>query len=116
MNRTTLFERCFGHCEVGGEPLGDAWAVHHRKLRSRGGNNAAENLMAVCHSHHNLATNSIHLRPARATAYGWMVQAEMDPAEVMLKVFDYWTYLGKDGTYHQPSPALEEVIRTLSGR
>lgn len=82
--RGRLFERCGGYCEMCGHPLTFDWAIHHRKLRSRGGTNDLANLIAVHHHCHNLGTNSIHLNPAWATEQGYMVASWEDPAEVAL--------------------------------
>lgn len=106
INRKALLERSMGYCEVGGEPLGDRWAVHHRKLRKHGGDNRLSNLLVVCHDHHNLATRSIHLRPATAYASGWLVESSKEPSEVLAKIHGkHWAMLTDDGRYDQ-CPAL----------
>lgn len=82
--RKTLLERCAGYCELCGHPLTFDWAVHHRKLRSRGGTNELSNLVALHHHCHNLGTNSVHLNPAWATEIGFMVASWDEPSEVAL--------------------------------
>jgi len=52
-------ERAGGYCEVCGLPAQPSMALHHRKLRSRGGKDTASNLIRVHHGCHNLKTSSI---------------------------------------------------------
>ena len=54
-------------------------ALHHRKLRSRGGKDTPSNLLWVHHGCHNLDSDSIHARPAFATDKGWMVPSWREP-------------------------------------
>jgi len=77
--RARLAARSKGYCEMCGEGLGDNWAMHHRKLKSRGGKDELANVIAVHHQCHNLGTNSIHLNPAWATENGFMVSSWLDP-------------------------------------
>jgi len=63
-------------CELGcGRP---AIHTHHRKLRSQGGDESAENLLRVCLECH----TRIHAEPAEAYANGWLVKSFQNPAEV----------------------------------
>ena len=75
-------ERAGGYCEVCGAPALPSMALHHRKLRSRGGKDTASNLIQVHHGCHNLKTTSIHLNPERATQKGWMVGSWQEPTDV----------------------------------
>jgi hypothetical protein len=84
--RADLLRRSGGYCEVGGERFRDTWAVHHRQLRSHQGKDVLENLMAVCHGHHNLATRSIHLQPTISVFSGWIVPSHLDPAQVPIRL------------------------------
>jgi hypothetical protein len=88
--REQMWKRCGGYCERCGIPLTDNWAMHHRKLRSRGGKNDLSNLVAVHHECHNLGTNSIHLNPAQATEDGFMVASWEHPADIPI------LYAGRD--------------------
>lgn len=54
--------------------------LHHRKLRSRGGDDSEANLVGICRDCHGW----IHANPAEATARGWMVSSWDDPATVEL--------------------------------
>jgi hypothetical protein len=73
----TVLKRAQGHCERCGKPTADP-ALHHRKLKSRGGKDEVSNLVAICHPCHNLGTDSIHLNPSQATLKGWMVPGWAD--------------------------------------
>lgn len=74
--------RANGYCEVCGFPgLLENMALHHRKLKSRGGKDTPANLILVHHSCHNLHTDSIHLRPANAEQKGWICPSWKDPHE-----------------------------------
>ena len=79
----TVLNRAKGYCEACGLP-GDDFALHHRKLKSRGGKDEVVNLIAVHHKCHNLGTDSIHLNPETATVKGWMVPSWADPAKYPL--------------------------------
>jgi len=81
----TVLGRSKGYCERCGKPSHDL-ALHHRKLKSRGGKDEVVNLVAVCHKCHNLGTHSIHLNPKEATEKGWMVSAYSNPARVPLHI------------------------------
>jgi hypothetical protein len=82
-----VLERANNHCEVCGSG-GDNFALHHRKLKSRGGKDEVSNLIAVHHECHNLGTNSIHLNPKRATENGWIVPGWAEPSEFPLLMAD----------------------------
>lgn len=71
--RHIVYMRCGGFCEKCGQRLPESWALHHRKLRSRGGKDCPTNLLALHHSCHNLATNSVHFNPADSLERGFMV-------------------------------------------
>lgn len=77
--RERLYLRCGGYCDWCGHVL-TAFDAHHRKLRSRGGSNDLENLVAVCPGCH----NTIHDYPALATERGFMVYAGKNPADIPL--------------------------------
>lgn len=89
--REALLERCQGYCEWCDRPLSynpDDWAAHHRKLRSQGGRDELENLLAVHHGCHNLHTKSIHLRPVIAYERGALVHSWDDPTTTPLTRMD----------------------------
>ena len=90
-----VLSRSRGFCERCQNPSHDL-ALHHRKLKSRGGKDEVVNLVAVCHKCHNLGTYSIHLNPKEATEKGWMVSAWADPSEVPIAMLDGSQALLKD--------------------
>lgn len=76
-----VVERAAGYCEKCGMPAAGSMALHHRKLRSRGGKDTPANLLWVHHECHNLGTDSIHANPALAEDKGWMCPSWRDPQE-----------------------------------
>ncbi|WP_151530557.1 MULTISPECIES: HNH endonuclease [Corynebacterium] len=55
--------------------------LHHRQLRSQGGDHTTENLVLLCHACHDWA----HKHPALARERGVIVRATQDPAEAPIK-------------------------------
>lgn len=82
-----VIERAKGYCESCGGYLNDDYALHHRKLRSRGGVDCPANLICVHHACHNLATHSIHLNPKDSTIKGFIVPGWADPAEYPMYLY-----------------------------
>lgn len=74
-----VIQRAGGYCEKCGRPASESMALHHRKLKSRGGKDSVSNLIWVHHECHNLGTDSIHLKPAYAADKGWMVGSWDEP-------------------------------------
>jgi hypothetical protein len=99
--RLLLFERCSGYCERCGIPLDEHnMAAHHRRLRSQGGQDQIENLLALHHACHNGHTRSIHANPAESYLNGWMVRSHTQPdAAPVLLPGRRWVLLTPDGTY-----------------
>lgn len=79
--RALVWARARGYCEKCGSQLGDSWALHHRKLKSRGGEDTVENFLALHHECHNLGTDSVHNNPSMASDTGHMVHSWENPAE-----------------------------------
>ena len=99
--RETIYTRCSGYCERCGLPLQLDFALHHRKLKSRGGKNTIQNLVALHHHCHNLGTGSVHLDPDEATRRGLMVPSWDDPALVPITLEDGTkVLLTEDGYYN----------------
>lgn len=73
--------RAGNYCEVCGRAASESMALHHRKLKSRGGKDTASNLIRVHHSCHNLATESIHARPEYSESKGWMCPSWREPTD-----------------------------------
>lgn len=75
--RSLVYDRAGGVCDLCGQRLGrKGWAAHHRQLRSQGGPDTAENLIAV---HHFCHTERIHRCPAWARGCGFIVASYDDP-------------------------------------
>ncbi len=70
--RPTILARSGGMCEVQASPFcwGGAMHLHHKLMRSQGGKDTPENLLAVCSWCHHL----IHRYPARSYRNGWLIR------------------------------------------
>lgn len=100
INRKKLYERCKGMCEFCGGALPDNWAAHHRKLRSQGGKDDLDNVVALHHECHNLATNSVHLNPEQSYKDGFMVHSWDLPDKTPLNLIHcMWVLLTAEGDY-----------------
>lgn len=98
--RDLVWSRCKGYCELCGKQLPEGWALHHRKLKSRGGKDEVENLVALHHHCHNTGTYAVHMRPAKATELGFMVSSWQEPSESPLTLPDgNLVILTSEGTY-----------------
>lgn len=94
-----VLNRAGFYCEKCGR-VGSDFALHHRKLRSRGGQDTPSNLIAVHHGCHNLDTDSIHNNPKLAEVKGWMVPSWADPADFPMTLPDgRIVRLNEDGNY-----------------
>ena len=76
--------RAGDYCEYCDCPVEETMALHHRKLKSRGGKDTVSNLVLVHHGCHNMKTDSIHLKPGVAEKLGYMVGSWQEPEEVPL--------------------------------
>lgn len=101
MRREALMLRQAGYCWWCLAPLGDGFAVHHRRLRKQGGTDDLSNLLALHHGCHNLSTRSVHLDPRRAYDTGFLVHSWDDPASTPVLVEGQGAVLlADDGTTH----------------
>lgn len=83
--REQVWARCNGYCEKCGKPMReDDFAVHHRRLRSQGGQDVVENLLALHHKCHNLGTHSVHMNPTSSMLRGYIVPRHAEPSETPL--------------------------------
>lgn len=81
--RAAVIARAAGRCEHCGRPLGAKVDIHHRKLRTRGGDDDPANLMAVtpwCHH------EQIHKYPKAAAEAGHQVHSWEDPREIPIRL------------------------------
>ena len=98
--REQVFARSQGYCEKCGNSLFESFALHHRKLKSRGGKDTVENLLALHHECHNFGTDAVHFNVALAEKHGWIVSSYADPADVSVTLSDGSSVmLSKEGTY-----------------
>lgn len=98
--RASVWLRSNGRCERCGIQLAGDWALHHRKLKSRGGKDHITNVVALHHHCHNLGTESVHLNVERATREGFLVPSWEDPATYPLRLCDdSLVLLTSDGSY-----------------
>ena len=94
--RALVRDRAGGMCECCGDRLSAIFQCHHRKLRSRGGQDSACNLVALC----GLCHRRLHSHVRFATEHGFIVSAYDDPASVPLLLhLDRSVFLAIDGTY-----------------
>lgn len=63
-------------------------ALHHRKLKSRGGKDEVSNLLYLHHECHNMSSYSVHSQVATATAKGWIVNSWAEPSQVPVALPD----------------------------
>ena len=91
-------ERAEGRCEAMNFPIcnGRAEQLHHRRLRSQGGEHTVVNLIAVCAPCH----NRFHREVAEAVSQGWIVRSVHEPAEVPMKYRGMTATLSEEGVVH----------------
>lgn len=81
--RGIVWARCGGRCECCGAVLPPkGWHAHHRQLRSQGGQDTPENLLALTDTCH----DRIHLQRAVSEALGHIVPSHAVPAAVAVTV------------------------------
>lgn len=99
--REIVYARCKGYCEKCGTSLKPSWALHHRKLKSRGGKDEVSNFVALHHECHNLGTFSVHLNPEKAEQKGLMLGSWQNPTECPLMLPDgSYVILDNEGNYN----------------
>jgi 5-methylcytosine-specific restriction endonuclease McrA len=80
-----VIARAAGACEACRFTLGEIGHMHHRKLRSQGGQHTLENLLLV----HTQCHDAIHSSKFSSIAYdlGLLVRAWLDPADIPVTPF-----------------------------
>lgn len=92
-------QRAGGYCEICGRVATESMALHHRKLKSRGGKDEVANLLWIHHECHNMGTHGVHNQIKEATAHGWIVNSWANPAQVpVLRPDGNLVILLNDGT------------------
>ena len=105
--REAVYERAQGMCEIMSPKAGctgRAEHLHHRKLRSQGGEHTVENLVHICERCHSYA----HLHRAEADTDGWIVRSSYDPRHVPFLRRGGMVFLFEDGEmegYFEPEGA-----------
>lgn len=119
--RDQAYQRAHGRCEITGAPLGDNWALHHRRPRGAGGTrrpdtHVASNVLALTHAVHNLATRSVHLDLAWSRPRGYLLgQWQVPRLEPVWLLGRRWVLLLDNGDYleiEMAPPANQEGHRT----
>lgn len=94
--REAVYARARGLCELCGERLDQPWQAHHRKLKSRGGQDSVSNLAAL----HPLCHRRVHGHVTWATEAGFLVPSQQDPSRARMALHgETWVLLRVDGTY-----------------
>ena len=90
-----VIERSGGKCEAMNFQYctGQAEQLHHRQLRSQGGEHTVENIIAVCAADH----SRFHREVAEAQSQGWIVRSTQEPGEVPMKYRGRTAILTEDG-------------------
>jgi 5-methylcytosine-specific restriction endonuclease McrA len=78
-----VIARAAGACEACRFTLGEIGHMHHRRLRSQGGQHTPENLL-LCH---NSCHSMIHHLPEVSYGLGLLVRSWLDPADVPVNPF-----------------------------
>lgn len=64
---------------------GRTYSIHHRRLRSRGGDNTLANLVTLCGNGTQGCHGWIHANPRMASRLGWIVSTWANPANVPIR-------------------------------
>lgn len=100
--RRLVRERSGGGCEGCPAAVSTDWS--HRVARSRGGEWAAHNGLALCRRCHQFC----HDQPEMARSVGWVVRTGTDSSTVPALLHGRgWTYLTADGCYRPAAPPTE---------
>ena len=105
-----VIERSGGKCEAMNFPIcvGRAEQLHHRQLRSQGGEHTVVNLIAVCSPCH----SRFHREVAEAQSQGWIVRSTREPADVPMKYRGLTSLLDAEGGVTWQKEA-EQFAQTL---
>lgn len=99
-----------------GRAIGAGRNLHHRQLRSRGGENAIANLITLSGSGTTGTHGQVHANPEIATRYGFMVRTGLDPERVPIRLADRygvraWHLLNSGGSTTLLAPG--DVLQTM---
>ena len=98
-----VIERDGGRCVGCGDPLhgqrGVDYSIHHRKLRSQGGDNRLSNLVSLCGHGTSGCHGLAHSEVAAARLSGFLMLSTEDPEQVAVEHSQHGpVYLLDDGT------------------
>lgn len=72
-------------------------SLHHRKLRSQGGQDTPDNMIRLCGTGTLGCHSVVHANPAVSRSQGLIVWRIRNPADVPVKTFNGWFLLTDDG-------------------
>ena len=101
-------ERAQGMCEIMDPQTGcngRAEHMHHRKLRSQGGEHTVENLVHICSTCHDY----VHRHPAISHTMGWIVRSSYDPRHSPFLRRGGAVFLFEDGEMESADEAVVNV-------
>ncbi|GAB2702551.1 hypothetical protein BKA24_001661 [Microbacterium marinum] len=88
-----------------GEVIWEGGSRHHRRLRSRGGDDVASNLVLACGSGTTGCHGWMHANIVEATKLGYLVSSWADPRFVAIEHGVHGlVYLADDGTFTTTAP------------
>src|SRR6266571_3836115 len=82
-----VIDRAGGRCEACGFAAVGKMSLHHRKMRSQGGQHTVENLLYVHDGETDDCHAAIHRYPRAAYLCGLLVRSWLDPADIPVKNF-----------------------------
>jgi hypothetical protein len=99
-----------------GRTIGQGRNLHHRLLRSRGGENSISNLITLSGSGTTGTHGQVHANPEIATRYGFIVPTGLNPERVPIRLADQygrraWHLLNWEGSTTLLSPG--EALQTM---
>lgn len=77
---------------------GQAEHLHHRQMRSQGGQHTVQNILSLCH----LCHTYVHMHPAISYTEGFLVKSHGNPATAPVKRRGGFTLLTEEGGFNDP--------------
>lgn len=96
--KATIRERADYVCEAMIPEAGCSWRgtdIHHRHMRSQGGQHTVENGVLLCRECHSY----IHMHPAIAYTNGWLVKSTKNPLDIPFRRRGGFIVLTEDGEF-----------------
>lgn len=95
-----VHERSQGVCEALIREAGcngQAEHLHHRQMRSQGGQHLVVNIINICH----LCHHYVHMHPAISYENGWLVKSTGNPAQAPVKRHGGFIVLTREGGFQK---------------